>query len=125
MEFVLGLAEASWVEIGIVAIPLLITAMVIFLRYKAKSDKAEIMGEVESKIAEELGPIEKRMDKHDTDFKDFKRDEIAPMKETLNELVTTTSVIESQMKTMIKIQSKIESLIGKLFDKLDSKADKK
>ena len=122
MNIVIGLAEASWVDIGVVVIPLLFIAFVAYIIYRTKS---EIMIDVESKIAEEIAPIQKRMDKHDTDFKDFKRDEIAPMKGTLNELVTTIAVIKSQMSTMIEGQSKIEKLIGKLFEIVDSKQNKK
>ena len=129
MGFVLAISEGSWVSIGLGTMTiLLVPAAAAFIRYKAKSDKAEIkadiMGDVDSKFTEELEPIVKRMDKHDTDFKDFKRDEIAPMKETLNELVTTTSVIQSQLGTVIAGQNKIERLMEKIFEKLDSKQDK-
>jgi hypothetical protein len=122
MGIILGLAESSWVEIGVVIGPFLIISLIAFIVYKAKS---VIMVEVESKIAEEIEPIEKRMDKHDIDFKEFKRDEIAPMKETLNELVADIRGLKVQTKTLVSGQGKIEKFMERILDKLDRKQDKK
>jgi len=133
MGFILGLAEASWVEIGLVVIPLLIIGLVTFIIYKAKF---EIMIDVESKIAEEIGPIEKRMDKHDTDFKDFKRDEIEPMKKDIHELIRRQSVIDTKVDNVLIGIGRIEEYLKErdrnykenfllVFDRLENKVDKK
>lgn len=133
MEFILGLAEASWVEIGLVVIPLLIIGLVAFIIYKAKS---EIMIDVDKKIAEELAPISKRMDKHDTDFKDFKRDEIEPMKKDIHELITKQSVIDTKVDNVLIGIGRIEEYLKErdrsykenfllVFDRLEKKVDKK
>ncbi len=133
MNIVLGITEGSWISIGFGIITIAGSVMAFFLRYKAKADKADIKGEimndVETKLHDEIEPIQKRMEKHDADFKEFKRDEINPMKEKVNSLVTSTSVIESKLDTMIDMQSEfqtdIKKLIGNIFDKLDTKQDKK
>lgn len=133
MEFVLGISEGSWVSIGVVVGPLLIIGLIAFIVYKAKS---EIMITVDNKIAEELAPIEKRMDKHDTDFKDFKRDEIEPMKKDIHELITRQSVIDTKVDNVLIGIGRIEEYLKErdrsykenfllLFSKIDTKQDKK
>lgn len=125
MAFVLGISEGSWVDIGLAVVALLIPCMGVFLRYKAKSDKADIMVDIESKIAEEIEPIEKRMDKHDTDFKEFKRDEIEPMKKDIHDLITKQSVIDTKVDNVLTGISEIKELFKTVFDKIDKKQDKK
>ena len=129
MNFVLGFTDGDWINILFGVMALAIPALFGFLRYKAKSDKADIksdvMKDVEAKIHEEIEPINKRMEKHDVEFKEFKRDEITPMKEDVNKLITQTELLNQSIGTMIKGQEKIESHIGKIFSILTSKQDKK
>ncbi len=132
MQIVLGISEGSWVDIGIALVCIAIPALGAFAYLKIKS---KIMVDVKKEIDEKIEPIEKRMDKHDADFKDFKHDEFEPMKQNIQELITTTSVLKTQMGTVIDGQaelkkdfkdgmSKLESLIGKIFSRLDTKRDK-
>jgi len=132
MQIVLGISEGSWVDIGVVVVPIILVGLGTFAYLKIKS---KIMVDVKKEIDEKIEPIEKRMDKHDADFKDFKHDEFEPMKQNIQELITTTSVLKTQMGTVIDGQAelkkefksnmgKLESLIGKIFDKLDMKKDK-
>ena len=120
MNFVLGFTDGDWINILFGVMALAIPALFGFLRYKAN-----VMKDVEAKIHEEIEPINKRMEKHDVEFKEFKRDEITPMKEDVNKLITQTELLNQSIGTMIKGQEKIESHIGKIFSILTSKQDKK
>ncbi|MEE9352570.1 MAG: hypothetical protein V3U78_09940 [Thiotrichaceae bacterium] len=102
-------------------LPLLIGA---FLRNKAKADKSDIMIDVDKKMDEKIAPINKRMDKHDEDFKDFKHNEFDPMKQDIQELITKTSVLKTQTDTIITGQENLMKFIIKMSDKLDTKKDK-
>lgn len=121
MVLVLGLAESSWVSICLVILPLGIGA---FVRYKAKADKSELMIDVVKKIDEEIAPIQKRMNKHDDDFKEFKRYEIEPMKKDINELITKLSVIDTKVDNTLTGIDRIEDSLKNVLGKLDQKKDK-
>lgn len=82
------------------------------------------MVDVKKEIDEKIEPIEKRMNRHDEDFKDFKHDEIAPMKEIVNQLVTKQTVIDVKIDGITEGISDIKKLIGKVFDELNNKKDK-
>ncbi len=118
---VLGISEGNWVLIGVGCIPFFVAA---FLRYKTRADKAEIMGDVKKEISEELEPIKDRLGQHETDFKDYKREVIEPMRETINQLVTKQSVIDVKVDTIIDGIGDLKKLIGKIFDELNNKKDK-
>jgi len=64
------------------------------------------------------------MDKHDADFKEFKREEITPMKETINQLVTKQTVIDVKVDTIIDGIGDLKAWMGKIFDELNNKKDK-
>jgi len=121
---ILGMAEGSWVDVILGAFGLFLMGLALYVKLKTKVDKNDFIADAKLEIEAEIKPIIERMTKYEADFRDFKRDEIAPMKETLNELVTTTTVIQSQMQTMIEGQDKIEKLIGKLWDEIKTKKDK-
>ena len=128
MDFIVASSNGVWVNIVLACLPVIIG---LFLGYKAKSDKSDIMVDVEKKISEELDPIEKRMDKHDTDFKEFKRDEIEPMKKDIHDLITKQSVIDNKVDTIKEGIGDLKEGIGDLkdlfktvFKKLDQKKDK-
>ena len=125
MTLVLGFTDGDYINILFGCIGLAVPTMLFFLRYKAKSDKADIMIDVEGKIHEEIKPITNRMEKHDVEFKEFKRDEIGPMNVEINKLITKTTVIDTKQDTIIESLSDIKKLIGVVFDKLDTKQDKK
>jgi len=124
MQIVLGILESSWVDIGLAVVGMALVALGAFVFLKIKSVKQDIMGDVDNKIDRKIEPIEKRMDKHDLDFKEFKRDEIAPMKETINQLVTKQTVIDVKVDTIIDGIGDLKKLIGKIFDELNNKKDK-
>jgi hypothetical protein len=122
MQMVLGITEGAWVEICVVLLPIILG---VFFTLKAKSDKLDIMVDVKKEIDDNIKPIEKRMDKHDLDFKEFKRDEILPMKETINQLVTKQTVIDVKVDTIIDGIGELRDYIIKMSEKLDKKQDKK
>ena len=78
-----------------------------------------------AKINDKIKTVTKRMEKHDAEFKEFKRDEIGPMNFEINKLITKTTVIDAKQDTIIESLSDIKKLIGVVFDKLDNKQDKK
>lgn len=137
MGFVLGLAEASWVEIGLVVIPLLITGMGILIIYKAKAD---IMETVNKNIAEELKPVIKAVEECEVDIKELRKDEIEPIKKDINDIKRDTDVMNATLNTLVltldKNHTEIKDISRErdrsykenfllLFEKLDNKQDKK
>lgn len=137
MGFVLGLAEASWVEIGLVVIPLLITGMGILIIYKAKAD---IMETVNKNIAEELKPVIKAVEECEVDIKELRKDEIEPIKKDINDIKRDTDVMNATLNTLVltldKNHTEIKDILRErdrsykenfllLFEKLDNKQDKK
>ena len=108
MALVLGFTDSDYINILFGCIGFAVPSMLMFLRYKAKSDKADIMIDVESKIHEEIKPISKRMDKHDKEFREFQREEIKPMKDEINNLVRDTAVINTKMDQVIAILERLE-----------------
>ena len=128
MQIVLGISEGAWVEICVILLPLILG---VFFTLKAKSDKSDIMVDVKKEIDEKIEPIEKRMNRHDEDFKDFKREEIEPMKKDIHSLITKQSVIDVKIDSVIDSQldlkdsiTDLKSLMVKFIDKLDTKRDK-
>ena len=128
MQIVLGISEGAWVEICVILLPLILG---VFFTLKAKSDKSDIMVDVKKEIDEKIETIEKRMNRHDEDFKDFKREEIEPMKKDIHSLITKQSVIDVKIDSVIDSQldlkdsiTDLKSLMVKFIDKLDTKRDK-
>jgi len=121
MQIVLGISEGSWVDIGVVIVPIILAGLGTFAYLKIKS---KIMVDVKKEIDEKIDPIEKRMDKHDTEFKDFRHDEFEPMKQNIQELITNVSVLKVQTQTIITGQENLMKFIIKMSDKLDQKKDK-
>ena len=119
--FILGITESNWVDIGLVCFHIFLG---LFLTYKAKADKAEILIDVDNKIDKKVNPVENRMDNHDKDFKEFKRDEIEPMKTEIHELITKQTVIDVKIDGISEGITDIKKLIGKVFDELNNKKDK-
>jgi len=144
---ILGMAEGSTVDLILGGLAFFIAAICLFLRLKAKSDKTDIMVEVDNKIAKENAPIIKRMDKTDEDFKIFKRDDIEPIKHDLNDVKRDRDVTQAILDTLVKTIERNHQESNKnheelkeimkerdrsykenfllLFKKLDSKVDKK
>jgi len=140
MSFILGLAEGSTVDLILGGLAFFIAAIGVFLRLKAKSDRTDTMKEVEIKISEEIKPIKDRMEKHDTDFKEFKRDEITPIKQDVIDIQQKNAVMSNVLETLVRnIDSNHRELkeIMKerdksyketfllLFERIDRKQDKK
>jgi len=116
---ILGLAEGSWINIGLAVLGLLTTLMGIFLRIKQKADNADTMIKVDTKIAEDLKPVIKKIDDHEQDFKDFKKQEIEPLKADMNSLKCKTSVMDTKIDSILVGIDDIK----KLFEKSDKQVE--
>ena len=116
---ILGLAEGSWINIGLAVLGILTTLMGVFLRVKQKADNADTMIKVDNKIAEDLKPVIKKIDEHEQDFKDFKRDEIEPLKADMNSLKCKTSVMDTKIDSILVGIDDIK----KLFEKSDKQVE--
>lgn len=134
---VLVIEENGNVEI-LLAIFLVILAAVLtaFLKNKSaqkaitreateKANRADIMQNVNDRIHEELKPVSDRMNKHDQDFKEFKKEEIGPMKEKVSDLEKKVLTSDLKLDNLAVGIGDIKDLIGSLFNKLDGKQDKK
>jgi len=126
---------------------LLIPILGVSLRNKAKADKSDIMGDVESKIAEELKPIIKEMEEYERDLKELRKDELEPIKQDVNDIKRDMDVMNNMLITLVKTlernheesnknHSEIKEILKDrdksykenfllLFNKLDTKQDKK
>ena len=133
MFFVLAMTQNSWSDIG-VSVALLIMAGLIGAFFKNRSAqksaleearKNNIMKDVDVKINKSVKPISDRMNKHDQDFKDFRKEEIEPIKEKVNDIDKRQELSDSKLDHIMSGMSKIENLVGKVFDILDKKQDKK
>lgn len=124
MNTVLGITEGSIVAISLGVFGFIVSFIGVVIVLKARAEKSDIMIDVKKEISEKTDPIERRMDKHDADFKDFKHDEIAPMKNQLNNLEIKQSVIDVKIDCISEGIIDIKKLIGKIFDELENKADK-
>lgn len=148
MEFVLGLAESSYITIGLVAFPAFIG---LFLGYKQRADKADTMKSVDKKLdkklADELKPIIKSMDEYERDIKELRKDELEPIKQNINILMREQDVMNTILSTLVKTLDRnheesnrnhleIKEIMKErdrsykenfllLFEKLERKVDKK
>lgn len=109
MSFILGMSEGSQVAIGLGLLTLIISAVSAFIIMKTKTDKGEILIEVDRKIDEKILPIERKLEKHE---------------ESINDIKIKQAVIHKDVGHILTGQEDIKKLIGTLFDKLDSKKDK-
>lgn len=121
MQIVLGISEGSWVDIGVVVVPIILVGLGTFAYLKIKS---KIMVDVKKEIDEEIEPIRERLGQHEADFKDYKREVIEPMRETINQLITKQTVIDVKIDGISEGITDIKKLIGKVFDELNNKKDK-
>jgi len=108
----LGLSEGSWVSIGTVVIMALITA---FMRFKAKADTADTMKTVDKKISSDLIPVIKKIDDHEKDFKEFKREEIEPLKADVASIKSEQSVMNSVLENITKTLDKNHEEMKELY----------
>lgn len=129
---ILGLAEGSWINIGLAVLGILTTLMGVFLRVKQKADNADTMIKVDNKIAEDLKPVIKKIDEHEQDFKDFKRDEIEPLKADMNSLKCKTSVMDTKIDSILvgiddikKLFEKSDKQVENIWKVMQTKQDKK
>ncbi len=148
MGLVLGLAESSYVSIGLLVFPALIG---LFLSYKQRADKADTMKSVDKKldkkIAEELKPIIKTMEEYERDIKELRKDELEPIKKNINNIMREQDVMNTILSTLVKTLDRnheesnrnhleIKEIMKErdrsykenfllLFEKLDKKVDKK
>ena len=129
---ILGLAEGSWINIGLAVLGILTTLMGVFLRVKQKADNADTMIKVDNKIAEDLRPVIKKIDEHEQDFKDFKRDEIEPLKADMNSLKCKTSVMDTKIDSILvgiddikKLFEKSDKQVENIWKVMQTKQDKK
>lgn len=137
MGFVLGLAESSYVTIGLFVFPLIIG---LFLRYKQRAENADTMKEVDKIIADELKPIIKTMEEYERDIKELRKDELEPIKTSINNIMREQDVMNNILNTLVstldKNHTEIKDILKDrdrsykenfllLFDKLDGKQDKK
>jgi len=148
MEIVLGLAESSYITIGLFVFPALIG---LFLGYKQRADTAlvdkKIDKKVDKKLAEALKPIIKAQEDFDSDLKELKKDELEPIKKNINILMREQDVMNTILSTLVKTLDRnheesnrnhleIKEIMKDrdrsykenfllLFEKLDKKVDKK
>ncbi len=119
---ILGLSEGAffgWIGVVVTVLGVFISASHIFIRYKQKADNADTMKTVDAKIIEELEPVIKKINDNEQDFKDFKKQEIEPMKAEMNSLICKTSVMDTKIDSiLIGIDD-----IKKLFEKSDKQID--
>lgn len=125
----MAISEGSAVSIGTVIVMAGITA---FIRNKAKADSAETMTKVGTKIAEDLKPVIKKIDEHEQDFKDFKRDEIEPLKADMNALKCKTGIMDTKIDSILtgiddikKLFEKSDKQIENVWKVMQTKQDKK
>ena len=148
MGFVLGLAESSYISIGLFVFPALIG---LFLGYKQRADKADTMKSVDKKfdkkLAEELKPLIKAQEEFESDLKELRKDELEPIKQNINILMREQDVMNTILSTLVKTLDRnheesnrnhleIKEIMKDrdrsykenfllLFEKLDKKVDKK
>ena len=140
MQMILGITESSWVDIGVVVVPMCLGALGIFIFLKIKSVKTDIMIDVKKEIGEEIAPLIKSMDEYEKDFKEFKKDELEPIKKDINDIKREQDVMNSILNTLVKTLDRnhleIKDLMRDrdknhkenfilLFEKLEKKQDKK
>ncbi len=125
----MAISEGSAVSIGTVIVMAGITA---FIRNKAKADNADTMTKVSTRIVEDLKPIIKRMDDHEQDFKEFKKQEIEPLKADMNALKCKTSVMDTKIDSILvgiddikKLFEKSDKQIENVWKVMQTKQDKK
>ena len=125
----MAISEGSIVSIGTVIVMAGITT---FIRNKAKADNADTMTKVSTRIVEDLKPIIKRMDDHEQDFKDFKRDEIEPLKADMNALKCKTGIMDTKIDSILtgiddikKLFEKSDKQIENVWKVMQTKQDKK
>lgn len=97
--FIMAISEGSVVSIGTVIVMAGITA---FIRNKAKADNADTMTKVGTKIAEDLKPVIKKIDDHEKDFKEFKKEEIEPLKVDVTNIKNEQSVMNKVLENITK-----------------------
>ena len=134
---VLGISEASLVDIGVVVVPIILLGLGTFAYMKIKS---KIMVDVKKEINEEIAPLKKSMDDYETDIKELKKDELEPIKKDINDIKREQDVMNSILNTLVKTLDRNHDEIKELmkdrdrsykenfillFDKLDKKQDKK
>ena len=139
MQIVLGISEGSWVDIGLVVVPMLLMALGAFIFYKIKSVKQDIMIDVDKKIDNKIKPIEKSMDDYERDIKELKKDELEPIKKDINDIKREQDVMNSILSTLVKTLDRNHIEIKEimkdrernykenfilLFEKIDKKQDK-
>jgi len=117
--YIIGLSEGSWISIGLGVLALLTPVMGMFLRAKQKADNADTMKTVDEKIIEDLKPVIKKIDDHEQDFKDFKKQEIEPLKADMNSLKCKTGIMDTKIDNVL---SGIDD-IKKMFEKSDKTFD--
>ena len=144
MQIVLGISEGSWVDIGVVVVPIILLGLGTFAYLKIKS---KIMVDVKKEIDEEIAPLKKSMDDYERDIKELKKDELEPIKKDINDIKREQDVMNSILSTLVKTLDRnheeasrnhleIKELMRDrdkshkenfilLFEKLDKKQDKK
>jgi len=97
--FIMAISEGSVVSIGTVIVMAGITA---FIRNKAKADNADTMTKVGTKIAEDLKPVIKKIDDNEESFKEFKKEEIEPLKADVQNIKNEQSVMNKVLENITK-----------------------
>lgn len=119
------LSESSWVSIGTVILMALITA---FMRFKQKSERADMIQEIDERV-------DKRATKIDMDFDELKKDTIEPLKEKVSKISTDQTITANSLQGIDKGLDEIKELIkekdsknttnfNRIYEKLDTKQDK-
>jgi len=96
---IMAISEGSVVSIGTVIVMAGITA---FIRNKAKADNADTMTKVGTKIAEDLKPVIKKIDDNEESFKEFKKEEIEPLKADVQNIKKEQSVMNKVLENITK-----------------------
>jgi len=105
----LGLAEGSWIMIGLAILGLFTTIMGIALRATQKSGNLKTMKTMDKKFDIEMDkkvkPINERLENTETDIKDIQKD--------IGSHTTSLAVMDNNIKLILKSISKIEDYIIK------------
>jgi hypothetical protein len=109
MSFILGISEGSQVAIGLGLLTLLISFVSPFFIMKTKTEKGDILIEVDKKVDDKIRPIKKRLEKHE---------------DSINKIVNKQTEIDVKIDCIGEDVKDIKKLLGKVFDVLDNKKDK-
>ncbi len=107
MNMILGLADSSWIAIGLAVFSLLTTIMGIALRASQKSGNLNTMKTMDEKFDIEMErkvkPINKRLANTELDIKDINK--------TIAEHTTSHAVTDSRLTQIIESLAEIKELV--------------